>query len=97
MKTKMHLSVLQTKQKNKKAKAKQMQPKQEVGRLDVPCRDDVRKLRCVGGDLYCDWLKEHELLIDTDGVGTSCHVLQPERTIFLADDCEDRTAKQNTV
>lgn len=63
----------------------------------APCCDDVRKLGCVGSDLHCDWLKEHELLVDTDGVGASRHVLQPERSILLADDCEDRTAKHATV
>ena len=62
-------------------------------RPDAPCCDDVRELGRVGGDLHCDWLKEHELLVDADGVGASCHVLQPERTILLADDCEERTAK----
>lgn len=64
---------------------------------DIPCCDDVRKLGCVGGDLHCDWLKEHELLADPDGVGTGRHVLQPERAILLADDCEDRRAKCATV
>ena len=74
-----------------------MHVKQEVSRPDVPCCDDVRKLGCVGGDLHCDRLKEHELLIDPDGVGASCHILQSEGTILLADDCEYRMAKQTQM
>ena len=55
-------------------------------RPNIPCGDNVRKLRRVWGNLYCYWLKEHKLLINTDGVGTSCHVLQPEGTVLLTDD-----------
>lgn len=68
-----------------------------MNRSDVPCCDDVRKLRCVGGNLHCDWLKEHQLLVDTDGVGTGRHVLQPERTVLLADDCEDAAESKTSV
>lgn len=62
----------------------------------VPCRDDVGKLRCVRGNFHCDWLKEHEVLVDTDGVGSSCHVFQPEGSILLAYDCEERMAIQSS-
>lgn len=64
---------------------------------DTPCRDDVRKLGCVGSDLYCDWLKEHELLADTDGVGPCRHVLQAEWSIFLANDCEEKITTSTHV
>lgn len=74
-----------------------MQLKPRVDGPDEPRCDDVRELGRVGGDLHCDWLKEHELLVDTDGVGASRHVLQPERAILLADDCEGGTAKQATA
>lgn len=63
----------------------------------LPCCDDVRKLRRVGGDLHCDRLKEHELLVDADGVGSGRHVLQPERSVLLADNWEDRAGGQDTA
>lgn len=52
----------------------------------APCCDDVGKLGGAGRNLHCDWLEEHELLVDTDGVSASCHVLQPEGTIFSGGD-----------
>jgi len=63
----------------------------------VPGCDDVRKLGRVGGDLHCDWLKEHELLAGPDGVRAGRHVLQPERTVLLADDCEHGAAVSQSV
>lgn len=56
----------------------------------TPCCDDVRKLGGAGGNLHCDRLKEHELLVHADGVGASCHVLQPERTVFFGGYCEEQ-------
>lgn len=64
------------------------------GGRHAPCCDDVRKLRCVGSDLHCDWLKEHELLADPDCVSAGRHVLQPEGSILLADDWVGRRGKQ---
>lgn len=56
----------------------------------APCCDDVRKLGGAGGNLHCDRLEEHELLVHADGVGASCHVLQPERTVFFGGYCEEQ-------
>lgn len=67
-----------------------VQKKQQA--CHAPCCDDVRKLWGAGGNLHCDRLKEHELLVHADGVGASCHVLQPERTVFSGGDCEEQNS-----
>lgn len=61
-------------------------------RYVTPCCDDVRKLGGAGGNLHCDRLKEHKLLVHADGVGASCHVLQPEGTVFFGDYCEEHNS-----
>lgn len=58
----------------------------------TPCCDDVRKLGGAWGNLHCDRLEKHELLVHADGVGASCHVLQPERTVFFGDYCEEQNS-----
>ena len=58
----------------------------------APRCDDVRKLWGAGGNLHRDRLKEHELLVHADGVGASCHVLQPERTIFFGSYCKEQNS-----
>lgn len=70
-----------------------MQLQHQMDQPNTPRCDDVRELGCVGGDLHCDRLKEHEFLVDTDGVCASSHVLQTVRAVLLADDCEDKIAK----